>query len=234
MAIRGDISHRIGVRLWGHTDFAIMWAVALLGAASLRNTEDADFERFLGGVPPVVAVGAAGLVGIAALRSLDRAGWVGSDPGGRGMLRATGFALGFGVAILIADSVSGFGEAINIAWPTSVVFYPVMAFVAEVAFHLVPLALVVAASRGGQGARAGANPVVAVALIEAAYQFLGSSTADTSPWLMGYLFFHMIAFGFVGLTSLRRSGFASMMWMRLFYYLIWHVIWGVLRLDWLF
>ncbi len=215
-----------------------MWAAALIGAGVLRNVEAADFERFIGGLSPIVVVGVTGAVGSAALTILARAGWVGSDPSRRGLARSTLLALGRGGAIIIADSALRFGEAINVSWTASILFYPVMAFIAEVAFHLVPLALVVTASnrssRLAPGPRAVAVPIVVVALFEAVYQVLGSSSGEISRWLLAYLAVHMTAFAIAGLTSLRSYGFGAMMWLRLVYYAIWHVAWGVLRLDLLF
>ncbi len=226
------------VRLPVSADFVAMWAAALIGAGVLRNAGGADFERFIGDVSPIVVVAVAGAVGSSALRVLDSAGWVGSDPTRKGLARSTVLALGLGAAIIVADSALGFSEGINVSWPSSILFYPVMAFIAEVAFHLVPLALVVIASKRWVQRRpraiSGVGPIVAVALFEAVYQVVGSSGVATSPWLLGYLAFHMMAFAVAGLIALRRYGFGAMMWLRLVYYAIWHVAWGVLRLDLLF
>ena len=220
------------------TDFAAMWAAALIGAAVLRDTDAADFERFIGGISPIVAVAVAGAVGTAALALLDSSGWIGSDPSRRGLARSTVYALGLGAAIIIADSTLRFGAAINVTWPASMLFYPVMAFIAEVAFHLVPLTLVVTVSKRWRrmttGAGAVAVPIITVALFEAIYQVVGSSSGGISRWLLAYLALHMTAFAVAGLTSLRSYGFGAMMWLRLVYYAIWHVAWGVFRLDLLF
>ena len=169
---------------------------------------------------------------------LDSAGWVGSDPRRTGFVRSTLLALGLGAAIIVADTALGFAESINVAWPTSLLFYPVMAFIAEVAFHLAPLALVVTVSRRWSvrhpGPSAVTVPIVVVALFEAIYQVLGSASAEVSSLLLAYLGVHMTAFAAAGLTGLRRLGFGAMMWLRLAYYAIWHVAWGVVRLDLLF
>jgi hypothetical protein len=215
-----------------------MWAAAVIGAGVLRGVEDADFERFIGTMSPIVAVAVAGAVGSAALAVLDAAGWVGSDPTRKGLARSTLLALGLGVAIIVADSVFGFGENINVAWPASLLFYPVMAFIAEVAFHLAPLALIVTVARRWTGRVPGRSgvlvPIAGVALFESIYQVLGSSSDGVSRWLLAYLGLHMTAFAIAGVTGLRRYGFGAMMWLRLTYYAIWHVAWGVLRLDLLF
>lgn len=236
MPTRNELPLRLPVRFRTHGDFTVMWAVALIGAAALHGADDVDFDRFVGKLPPVAVVGVAGALGLASLSVLDTAKWVGSDPERRGLARSSALALGFGAAILIADSTLGFDEGINVPWPAGALFYPVMGFIAEVAFHLVPLTLVVTAV----GRKRQLEPRIAiavmllVALIEAVYQVLGSGTADTSPWLMTYLLLHMTVFGFVGLAALRRYGFAAMMWLRLVYYLIWHLIWGAVRLEILF
>ncbi len=215
-----------------------MWAAALIGAGVLRNVESAEFERFIGGISPIVAVSVSGVVGAAALAILDTSGWVGSDPKRRGLVRSTGLAIALGAAIILADWSLGFGEAINVAWPASMLFYPVMAFIAEVAFHLAPLALIVTATRRWGRPKSMSTavviPIVAVALLEAVYQILGSASEGISRWLLAYLGVHMCVFAIAGLTSLRRYGFGAMMWLRLVYYAIWHLAWGVLRLDLLF
>gem|GEM_PF-6781297 len=38
----------------------------------------------------------------------------------------------------------------------------------------------------------------------------------------------------VQLILLRRYGYLSMIWFRVFYYLLWHVLWGEARLALLF
>ncbi len=215
-----------------------MWAAALFGAVLLEGADDADFERFLGDTPPAVAVGVAGLVGAASLYVLDSSGWVGRGSKRRGFARAGASAIGFGAAILVADVALGFGADINVAWPTSVLFYPVMAFIAEVAFHLAPLALLVTILRRQPGVDLGGVSgllvVALVAAVEAVYQMIGTEFVGGSGMLAAYLALHMMVFGIVGMTALRRYGFGSMMWFRLLYYLIWHIMWGPLRLDLLF
>lgn len=213
------------------------WAGALVATWVLERSPDADFDRFLGGVPPLLAVGAVGAAGLLALRVLEKEGWLGEPSRGPGVKLPALLALGFGAAILVVDIALGFEPGINIDWPTSVLFYPVMGFVAEIVFHIVPLALVVPAFRRWADASRGAFGVVApfllVAPIEAIYQVLGTSS-DGSVWLTRYLTLHMLAFGSAALLVLRRHGFGSLMSFRLTYYLIWHVAWGAVRVDLLF
>jgi hypothetical protein len=46
--------------------------------------------------------------------------------------------------------------------------------------------------------------------------------------------FHILAINLAGLFLFRRFGFLPMYALRLFYYLIWHILWGYLRLSVLF
>ena len=45
---------------------------------------------------------------------------------------------------------------------------------------------------------------------------------------------HVLAINAVGLWLFRRYDFVTMFGFRLMYYLVWHVLWGALRLDVLF
>ena len=45
---------------------------------------------------------------------------------------------------------------------------------------------------------------------------------------------HVFVFGLVQLVLLRRYGYVPMLWFRLVYYLLWHVLWGAARLSLLF
>ena len=213
------------------------WTGALLATWALERSPDADFDRFLGGVPPLFAVAGVGAAGFLALRVLETEGWLGESRKGRGVRLPALLALGFGAAIVVVDITLGFEPGINIEWPTSVLFYPVMGFVAEIVFHIVPLALVVPAfsrfSRAASGASGVVAPLLLVAPIEAIYQVLGTSSGG-SVWLTRYLTLHMLAFGSAALLVLRRHGFGSLMTFRLTYYLIWHIAWGAVRLDLLF
>jgi hypothetical protein len=45
---------------------------------------------------------------------------------------------------------------------------------------------------------------------------------------------HVFLFGLVQLCLLRRYGYLPMLWFRLGYYLLWHLLWGAARLELLF
>jgi hypothetical protein len=45
---------------------------------------------------------------------------------------------------------------------------------------------------------------------------------------------HVYVLGVVHLILLRRYGYLPMLWFRVCYYLLWHVLWGAARLPLLF
>jgi hypothetical protein len=125
----------------------VPWVIAACGAvvaaAVLRATGPSGFERFLGPLPPVLTVAAAGAVGFGTLRFLEERGYWATKRAtrmGRSLALATVIAFPFAAAAILVDVAVGFPEDINIAWPRSLLFYPAIALVAETAFHLVPLA----------------------------------------------------------------------------------------------
>jgi hypothetical protein len=62
---------------------------------------------------------------------------------------------------------------------------------------------------------------------------LGMSVQPLS-WLAIYVGLHVFAFNLVQMYVWRRYDFVTMSTMRLVYYLQWHIVWGSVRLQWLF
>lgn len=60
----------------------------------------------------------------------------------RGMVLSAGFATMLAAAIVIADFFIRYPEDMNVPMPQALLFYPVAGFVAEIVFHVLPLALV--------------------------------------------------------------------------------------------
>jgi hypothetical protein len=179
------------------------------------------------------------IVGSAALAYLiRRGGFVFVDRGaprrwlGRAALAATVLV----APTLIVDSIAPFPEGINVPLPESALFYPIIGVVAEVAFHLLPLAVLVAIVRLASGAPSrrqllGCFAVVACA--EPAFQVLAAAEYG-APWVLVYLSVQLFALSMVQLELFRRHGFVAMYAVRFVYYLYWHLAWGTLRLDLLF
>jgi hypothetical protein len=158
---------------------------------------------------------------------------------GIGALKTVPFTLR-GMAILIGtgailamppiaiDLLTRFPRDINVAMPEAMYFYTAIALVAEVLFHLLPLAVLATLAPKRVPAIWVLLPVVFVE--PAAQVVLGAG-----PVLqMTLVFVNVSLISAVQLWLFRRYGFAAMFGLRIAFYLFWHVIWGDIRLSLLF
>jgi hypothetical protein len=148
-------------------------------------------------------------------------------------------AVPFGAAMILADTWILFPKDTNLLLPDSLAFYPAIGFLVEVLFHLLPLGLVLLLVHliGGDASQSGLVwwILVLLALLEPAYQiyFLTRSGVYQTLELV-FIGTHIALFNLVQLTLFKRYDFLSMYSFRLSYYLLWHILWGQLRLGILF
>jgi hypothetical protein len=156
----------------------------------------------------------------------------------RGLGLAALGAVIFGVLIIAADALAPYPADTNAAWPNAWLFYPMIGFLAEVIFHLAPLAILLsiltAPILGLEIDRVVGITLLVVAVLEPIFQTVLSFSNPMPVWAKTYMALHILAINLTGLFLFRRFGFLSMYAMRLFYYLIWHILWGYLRLKVLF
>ena len=213
----------------------IVSAVSTAAAGAFVRSGATDFERFLGPLPATVTVAAAGAIGLGALAFLETRGFWRHACGARvmrGLVVATTAAVPFAAVAIGADLAAGFPHDTNVVWPGAWLFYAAILPVAETIFHLLPLALTMAVSgswlKGRAIDRRTFGLMLPTAAVEPAAQVaLGSA-------LPAFVVSHVFVFGLVQLTLLRRYGYLPMLWFRVCYYLLWHVLWGEARLQLLF
>jgi hypothetical protein len=197
-----------------------------------------DFRRFFGPIPPALVLAGSLVIGVIAVDALRSRGWGSVDAwshSAAGFTAASMFAVAFAVVAVIADCTLRFDVDINVRWPGSLVFYPVIAPVAETVFHLVPLAVLATAldlDFDDLGRRV-IIVIVLVASIEAVFQALAASDLDHLA-LTAFVIVHLFAIGLAELFLFWRHGLAAMVAFRLVYYSLWHIAWGYLRLRVLF
>lgn len=199
----------------------------------------ADYGRYLLGLPTlavVVAVAVVGGVALGALRAWGEFEIVVGRFTLQGLRLAALLATALAVPILLVDVVLRYPEAINVPMPRALLFYPTIGFVAEVVFHLAPLAVLLLATkplwaRLGKG-RVILAALVVAALVEPVFQVLfpGGELA----LIDAYTAVHVFAISALQLYVFRRYDFVSMYVFRLVYYAYWHIAWGSLRLELLF
>lgn len=207
---------------------------------SIRLNPAGFFQPFFGSIDPLLAVVVIAVVGVASLGFLQSHDWFEIFTM-RGALRGTAvsaiIATLFGIEVVIAETTNIFRlpADINVRLPWSLMFYPVMGYVAEVVFHVLPLTILVAVF--GPLVKKLNMPgliwlcIIAVSLLEPIFQ-VGSG--QPLSFAQAYIGLHIFAINIVQLYVFQRYGFISMYSFRLFYYMVWHIIWGYLRLQWLF
>jgi hypothetical protein len=217
---------------------AIALAILVLTAIQLTSSRT-YFARYYGSLEPVLVAVAAGVIGAGALALLRRISGFQIVTGRTtvlGITVSTGIATPLGVEIAVGDLIVRYPETLNVQVPQAFLFYPTIGFVAEIVFHLVPLALLVLIL-SPLGARIGMERVVWIAILftaasEPTFQILFGGEKLT--WASAYTWVHVGAIAFFQLLVFRRYDFVGMYAFRLVYYAWWHIIWGVIRLEVLF
>ncbi len=213
--------------------YAALAIFALSATAILVYGASQSLPPFFGPIEPVAVIWGVCLTGFFCVRYLDTQRALTdmqTAPGlGPGWLRpfAWAFLAGalFALPTIIADLAFGFPDDINVRFPWSVLHYPTMALVAETTFHLLPFALflLLTSARGISFAL-----IAAIALIEPAFQLL-LAQSESAPLLL-FTGIHLYIFNVAQLLVFRSHGFLPMYAMRIGYYLVWHIVWGELRL----
>ncbi|MCK8463723.1 hypothetical protein MUY35_07660 [Aliiroseovarius sp. S1339] len=141
------------------------------------------------------------------------------------VIALAGLGAALAVPPVLIDIAIPFPHDINVLPPKSFLFYPAIALVAEVALHLVPLAVLAAAT---SRSKVSVWMFIPVVLVEPSLQAFFSFDAGLQAWLV---------LGNVSLISAAQIwifwhyGFTAMFALRLVFYFFWHVLWGSLRLQ---
>jgi hypothetical protein len=219
--------------------YLVLSLVTLVFTIILLPSSNADFRRFFGETNAIIVVAVASVVGAAALWVLQTGYGFAVLKGKatqRGVALSAALATVLGIAIVVADFIIRYPKDINVPVPQALLFYPAVGFVAEIAFHVVPLAvlLVILGPLSGRLRRERVVwlGILIVAGIEPSFHVL--SLGNTITWSGVYTWIHIYVFALLQLYVFQRFDFVSMYSARLIYYAYWHVLWGVIRLEVLF
>ncbi|MBP7603510.1 MAG: hypothetical protein KBA15_06250 [Spirochaetes bacterium] len=219
---------------------AFLILVAVLSVFAVISDE-MPYRRFLGSLDPALAFAIVAIAGYAALAFLSTRGWFcnAGKTSGVDVIKISSCALVLGITIAAADSLIRFPRDMNVPFPQSLLFYPVIGFIVEVVFHVLPLFLLLAVIEYAVMRKITEKTVlyvlIPVALIETVFQAYGfRATGTYSLWGALYVGVHVFVINIIGLLLFRRHGFIMMYLFRLMYYFLWHILWGHLRLSILF
>lgn len=217
-------------------------SVGAAGATGVLSLSDGDiFRPYLGSVQPVLVVALAAVAAFACLGFLrERCGFAiyAGRSSLRGIALSAKLAVLFAAAVMVVDVVGRFPRGINVPPPQSFLFYPVMAYVAEICFHALPLALFLAVARAFSRQGGGRGRIwwciLLASLVEPVLQVSLGWSGPVSPGLQIYVGVSVFAFNVIQMHVFQRYDFVSMYLFRLIFYGCWHIAWGYLRLRWLF
>jgi hypothetical protein len=197
------------------------------------------FQRFIGGFNPLIAISIIVVLGGTLSSVLLSRGWFAvlrtGNPG-RFVLPPAAAALLAAMMILV-DLKVVFPENLNILFPHSLLYYPVMGYAAEIVFHLLPLSLLLilfAWLAGDVSYSTIIWPCIFfVSLLEPAFQTI-PFVGHYPSWAVVSVALLVWAVNAIELLLFKRFDFVSMYSFRLAYYLAWHILWGQVRIGVLF
>jgi hypothetical protein len=199
------------------------------------------FQRFLGRFNPLIVFLVVVVCGFIFLYFLSSHKWftIYTRESLKAVFPYLGIAVLLAAVMAIADTKIMFPADTNVLFPKSLLFYPAIGFLAEIAFHIIPLSILVALSIP---LFKQANPsaliwilIFIVSLVEPVYQASFMVSSGRYPlWAVLYVGAHIYIISLIQLIIFKKFDFTSMYAFRLVYYLFWHIIWGILRLKLLF
>ena len=214
--------------------------VVAIMSGVLYGLDPLAFAAFLGRINPLLVIVFIIFLGILMMTALLRWGWfqVYRRENRWGFLWAAGLAILFGMVMILFDRQVVFPEDTNVPFPRSLLFYPVMGYVVEVLFHLAPLTLflflLVSFFPRVDYEKIIWPYFLVIAALEPTFQVYFFLPDQPPLWTVFFLWIHLFLFDGTQLYLFKRYDFLSMFTFRLVYYLVWHIVWGQVRLDQLF
>lgn len=198
------------------------------------------FQRFLGRINPLIAILFIIFLGVVLLSFLLSQGWfaIYGKENVKGLLRCSCLATLFGLIAILVDYLTGvFPADLNILFPESLLFYPVMGFIVEILFHVLPITLILIILT--LLSKKITNKIIwvsifAVSLLEPVFQTILGFSGEYHLGTVLYVGLYVFLINLSQLMIFKRYDFISMYSFRLVYYILWHIVWGYMRLKLLF
>jgi len=221
-----------------------LWLSSLLTVLTsiLYISDKFIFQKYMGKLNPLITVPIIATLGFFSLSFLVSKNWLSEhkEKNSKYLFYSSIITIILAsVMVLIDLNKIVFSENINILFPKSLLFYPVIGFVAEIIFHIFPFTLLVLLIRYFLK-KPNKNKIIwlsilIVSLIEPIFHIVNMDSGQQySFWLLGYIGIHICLFNLLQLYTLKNNGFIAMYLLRMIYYLIWHILWGYMRLNILF
>lgn len=198
------------------------------------------FSRFIGRINPLIVSFFIVLTGVISLSFLLSRGWfiIYKKENLKGLIRRSSLAALFAlITILVVDINVPFPADMNVLYPESLLFYPAIGFFVEILFHILPLSLflifLTSIFKNISNEKIIWICILIVSILEPIYQTM--TMFSSSPlWTTVIVLFNLFLFNLAQLLIFKRYDFISMYSFRIVYYMIWHIVWGFVRLKLLF
>lgn len=217
-------------------------SIVVLGLTGLvYSFDNLVFQRFLDGINPLIAGFSIVVLALVLFSLLLSESWFAIYKKGnlRGLFYSSGLAALFGLVAITVDFNTRFYPAdINILFPKSLLFYPAMGFYAETVFQVLPLTLILIIltplSKKKSSKKIIWIGIFVASLFEPIFQTLPLISGQFPLWFASFEFLRIFLVILSQLTFFKRYDFVTMYWFRIVYYILWHIVWGYLRLELLF
>lgn len=219
--------------------FVLSLAVTL-GTALVYSRDELIYKPFIGDLNPVLTVIAISILGGVLLTYLLARGWfaVFAVQNLPGWAVAAGLGVVLALVMIFIDSRVILPPDINRPYPNALLFYPTIGFVVEIVFHVLPLTVLLFLLTTLFKSAAFETIVwpclLLVALLEPIFQTWFGFSRPYPAWVLAIIAFIIFLINLAQLFLFKRYDFMTMYVLRLVYYLLWHIVWGVLRLRLLF
>lgn len=222
--------------------FLIMMAISvwIISFSTVGFLTDAlMFQRWIGGINPIIASFAITLLGGVLFWLVIPRGWFSyySDSAPQRFLYSTALATLLAGLMIFIDLKAVFPRDLNVLFPDSIWYYSAVSYVVEILFHVLPLSiliwLMVSLTHSPALDTIAWLSILIIALIEPSFQtsfFAGEYPA----WVLGAVWAHLFVFNLIQLSLFKQYDFVAMFSFRLVYYFLWHIVWGHYRLSLLF
>lgn len=199
------------------------------------------FQRFLGGINPLIVILFIIFLGVILLSFLLSRGWfaIFKRENLKGLFRCSSLAALFVLVTILVDLKVVFPADLNILFPQSLVYYPAIGFAVEILFHVLPLSVLLLALtsifKNINYSKIIWICILIVSLLEPIFQTIPWVFSNQYPlWAVAIVWLNLFLFNLSQLYIFKKYDFISMYSFRLVYYIIWHIVWGYIRLKLLF
>jgi len=220
--------------------YAIIFIAVILCTVLVRTRNRNIFTTHLGTVNPLVSITIISMVGFVCFNILIKKDWFAvfqaENRGGYGI--AAILSIVFCFEAIVLDLVFRFPKDMNILFPNSILYYPIVGFVVNILFHVIIVTIVMGLlwliAPHVKVEKTIWIAILLTALVEPVYQMIFGVKANGWTWLVVLTGIHVMLINLAQLFLFRRYDFVSIYAMRLMFYLLWHIVWGMVRLNVLF